>query len=123
MERFFLRQLFITGLKDELRSKIMETDKATLQESLSLARELEVIVQEKMKTTLVAEVEDEDTLGEEDIEAINAILFQRGQKPFRRPGTSYKGQSNPKPASTGNTGSYQSNKKCRFCGGNHLKKV
>jgi hypothetical protein len=33
MERFFLHQLFITGLRDELRSTIMK------QGSLSLARE------------------------------------------------------------------------------------
>ena len=123
MERFFLHQLFIAGLKDELRSKIMEAGKPTLQESLSLARELEVIVQDKKKTILAAVVEEEDALGEEDIEAINAIRFQRGQKPFRRPGTNYQGQSYQKSASTGNTGSFQSNKKCRFCGGNHLQKV
>ena len=41
------------------------------------------IVQDKKKTTLAAVVEEEDTLGEKDIEAINAIRFQRGQKPFR----------------------------------------
>ena len=123
MERFFLHQLFIAGLKDEIRSMIMKAGKATLQESISFARELEVIVQDKNKMTLIAVVEDEDTLGEEDIEAINAIQFQRGQKPFRRPGTSYQVQSYQKPANTGNTGPYQSNKKCRFFGGNHLQKV
>ena len=56
----------------------MEAGKATLQESISLARELEVIVQDKKKTTLVAVVEEEEILGEEDIELINAIRFQRG---------------------------------------------
>ena len=83
MERFFLHQLFIAGLKYEIISKIMEAGKVTLQESLSLARELEVIVQDKKKMTLIAVVEDEDTIEEEDIEANNAIQFQRGQKPFR----------------------------------------
>ena len=51
----------------------MEAGKATLQESLSLAIKLEVIVQDKKKMTLIAVVEDEDTLGEEDIKSINAI--------------------------------------------------
>ena len=73
MERFFLHKLFIADLKDELISKIMEAGKATLQESLSLARELKVIVLDKKKTILIAVVEDEDTLGDKDIEAINAI--------------------------------------------------
>ena len=82
--RFFFHQLFTPGLKDELRSKIMEAGMETLQESLFLARELEVIVQDKKKATLDTVVEEEDTLGEEDIEVINAIRFQRGQKPFRR---------------------------------------
>lgn len=31
--------------------------------------------------TLIAVVEEEETLGEEDIRAINTIWFQRGQKP------------------------------------------
>lgn len=49
MERFFLHQLFIAGLRDELRSKIMEAGKQTLQESLSFAREMEVIVKTRRR--------------------------------------------------------------------------
>ena len=63
-ERFFFHQLFIPGLKDELRSKIMEAGMATLQESLFLARELEVIVQDKKKATLDTVVEEEDEVAE-----------------------------------------------------------
>ena len=80
MKRFFLHHLFIAGLKDELRSKIMGARNSTLQESLSLP------VQVKKKATLSAITEKEDTLGEEDIDAINAIKFQRGQKPRKTPG-------------------------------------
>jgi hypothetical protein len=39
-ERFFLHQLFIAGLKEEIRTKIMEAGKDNIQESLTLAREL-----------------------------------------------------------------------------------
>ena len=42
----------------------MGISKATYQESLSLARELEVIVQDKKKKTLFAVEEDKDTQGE-----------------------------------------------------------
>ena len=66
-ERFFRNELFIAGLKDEFRSKIIEAGKATLKESLSLAGELEVIIQDKKKATLSAFTKEEDTLGEEDI--------------------------------------------------------
>jgi hypothetical protein len=38
MERFFLHQLFIVGLRDELRSKIMEAGKVSVQESISLQK-------------------------------------------------------------------------------------
>jgi hypothetical protein len=54
MERFFLHQLFIAGLRDELRSKIMEAGKASLQERLSSARELEVILNDQKKSWIIA---------------------------------------------------------------------
>lgn len=122
MERFFLHQLFIAGLKDELRSKIMEAGKASLQESLSLARELEVIIQDKKKNPSISAIqeEDEEQLDNEELEAINAIRFQRGQKPFQRSG--YKPQQQQQSYQRSSTSS-NDNKKCRFCGGNHMQKV
>jgi hypothetical protein len=49
MVRFFLHQLFIAGLRDELQSKIMEAGKASLLEGFSLARELEVILNDRKR--------------------------------------------------------------------------
>jgi hypothetical protein len=46
MERFFLHQIFIARMRDELRSKVREAGKASLQESLSLARALMVNINE-----------------------------------------------------------------------------
>jgi hypothetical protein len=43
MERYFLQQLFTAGLREDIRIKVMEAGLDNLQESLKLAREVEVI--------------------------------------------------------------------------------
>ena len=86
MQRFFLHQLFIAGLKDDLRSKVMEAGKDNIQESLAHARELEVIHNDKKKQNVVASIPELEGLCNEELEAVNAIRFQRGQQPFRRQG-------------------------------------
>ena len=99
IERFFKHQLFLAGLKDDLRVKVMEGGKDTLHESMRLAVELEVIHQEKMKRSHVnavssaatAAVIDEDStqpdifddLHDDEIAAINAIRVRNGRAPFR----------------------------------------
>lgn len=131
-ERFFKHQLFIAGLKEDLRMKIMEAGKASIQESVTLARELEVIHEDRKKGHAVNNVEAEDAatedLNEEELAAINAIRFQRGRQPFqafrRQPppqqNRGYRGQQNggqQPPASRPFTG------QCRFCKiqGHHQK--
>ena len=47
MEIFFLHQLFIAGLKDELHLKIIKAGQSAPAESLLLARELEFIIHDK----------------------------------------------------------------------------
>jgi hypothetical protein len=84
MEIFFFHQLFIAGLRDKLKSKIMEAGKASLPESLSLARELKIISNDQKESSIIASIPDEQEMGDNDLEAINTICFQRGQKPFIR---------------------------------------
>jgi hypothetical protein len=43
MALFFKHQLFLAGVKDSLRDRVLEAGKADLQESLKFARELEAI--------------------------------------------------------------------------------
>lgn len=43
MERYFLQQLFTAGLREDIRIKVMEAGLDNLQETLKLAREVEVI--------------------------------------------------------------------------------
>ena len=96
MESFFLHQFFMAGLKEEIRAKIMEANRAQLHESLALAREIEVIQTDKKgKGVTVASVQEKeqegdegdekvapDTLDEDEIELINAIRMRKGKKPF-----------------------------------------
>ena len=112
-EKFFKHQLYLAGLRDELRLKVMEAGKATLQESMTLATELEVIHQDKKRGHLHAivrsdEEEDdhhnEDDLNEEEVAAINAIRQRYGRPAFRN--------------GFRKSGGNQNNKKtvvCRFC--------
>ena len=97
IERFFKHQLFLAGLKDDLRVKVMEAGKDTLHESMRLAVELEVIHQEKLKrgnvhaVSVAAVAADEgtsceenvDDLNDDEIAAINAIRLRNGRSPFK----------------------------------------
>jgi len=99
IERFFKHQLFLAGLKDDLRVKVMEAGKDTLHESMRLATELEIIHQEKMKrgqvnsVTVVSaaaaadegstQIENFDDLEEDEIAAVNAIRMRNGRAPFK----------------------------------------
>ena len=87
-KRFFQHQLFIAGLKEEIRMKIMEDGKTSIQESVTLARELEVIHEDRKKGHMVGVISsnpntEDNNLDEEDLAAINAVQFQRG-KPLMR---------------------------------------
>jgi hypothetical protein len=52
-EGFFKHQLFIAGLKEDIRMKIMEAGKPSIQESVAHARELEVIHEDRKKGSTV----------------------------------------------------------------------
>lgn len=90
-ERFFMHQLFIAGLKEEIRTKIMEAGKTSIQDSVTLARELEVIMNDRkksgnvanVKTTHEQDIQGEEYLEEEELTAINAVRFQKGKPPLR----------------------------------------
>jgi len=113
-EKFFKHQLYLAGLRDDLRVRVMEAGKDTLQESMTLANELEVIHQDKRRGQVHAIIQEEDEgatvneddFNEEEIAAINAIR-QRYGKPAFRPGFKR------------NQGNVNSNNKktvvCRWC--------
>ena len=109
-EKYFLHQIFIAGLREEVRSKVMEANKASLKETVDLAREMEVIVQDKRakghSVAPIQEQEDEDY--EDEAEQIEAIQG-RGKRPFSKFGKSVPNQ---------NRGGGPQNKfqgTCRYC--------
>jgi hypothetical protein len=55
-EGFFKHQLFIAGLKEDIRMKIMEAGKPSIQESVAHARELEVIHEDRKKGSTVGNI-------------------------------------------------------------------
>jgi hypothetical protein len=111
-DKFFLSQMFLAGLRDDIRAKVMEEAPADLIDIVDLAIEKETIYlnekNEKNKTPSPAlfaidekeenkEGEEKNELTKEEIEMINAI---RKKKNFKRNG-------NGNPASPIPT--------CRYC--------
>ena len=98
MNRFFLLQLFMAGLKEEVRLKVMEGGHQTLQEALGAAREIETILNDrKGYRTHVAAIDgpddqapstakEGDKVDEEEqrlIEEINVIRSKKGKAPIK----------------------------------------
>ena len=91
MALFFKHQLFLAGVKDSLRDRVLEAGKADLQESLKFARELEAIQNDRKRASKIAALKAVmppqeaaaifwDELETEDINQIAAV---RRQQPFR----------------------------------------
>ena len=109
MGRFFLHQLFLAGLKEDVRVKTMEAGHPTVQESLKTARETEAILKDKSSKSLISAVREGDELENDEFETffsnylstkeaedaelepweeqyldkVNAIRYKKGKKPFR----------------------------------------
>jgi len=96
-EKFFRHQLFLAGLKDALRAKVLEANRATLRESVTLAIELETIHADRRRAAAVAAVrghpddevdgslEYDEDLDEQEMAAVNALRQQQGRPMIRRP--------------------------------------
>jgi hypothetical protein len=99
MSRFFLTQLFLAGLREEIRLRTMETGPERIQTAVGTAREIETILADKKgpsKGTVINSIQGEnntnEVLDEDEIEAINNIRAKKGKKPYR----SSKGRANVK---------------------------
>ena len=84
MALFFKHQLFLAGIKDSLRDKVVEAGKASFQESMKYARELEAIHTDHKRSQKIAAVKASmplaeavnipwDDLALEEIEQIAAV--------------------------------------------------
>ena len=70
----------------------MEANKTTMEETLAYARDIEVTLHNKEKTTFVASIQSHKDKGakdmppgtnEEDLDAVNAVRIQQGKKPWK----------------------------------------
>ena len=93
MQLLMMNTVFIGGLREDIRKKVLEAGPTQVQESVDLARQIEVIVQEKRtKGAVVSSVEkqnDDDAESDEDemLDIINAVRARRGKAPYKfRPG-------------------------------------
>ena len=111
MEQFFWHQLFMAGLREDLRAKVMEAGKTTLHESIQYAQEIEVIQHDKRGRAVAAVAaantsdtpvteEEEDNFTEEELKAVNAIRFRQGKPPFKPNLCRFNGNGNNRKSKT-----------------------
>jgi Retrotransposon gag protein len=100
MGLFFLHLLFVSGLRDDIRLKTMETNDLNLEAARLTAKRVELLLQDK-KTLKIMNLQKGDTdedsdadlseeeyldLTEEEIGQLNAIRFKQGKRPIQRRG-------------------------------------
>jgi hypothetical protein len=123
-KKFVQTQMFVAGLREELRHRVMEGGKTKTLDIVRYAQEMEQIEEEKrakrmplggikaIEETTAPEPEEEefvpDHLTEEEVGAINAIRFQRGKGPLRRRPP---GPGGPRPQNQQQKKTIQ----CRYC--------
>ena len=69
MEKFLLQQVFIAGLKDEIRNKVMEANKTKLFETADYALDVETIIMDKKRAAsqvMAVHQESDETKGATD---------------------------------------------------------
>jgi hypothetical protein len=123
MALFFKHQLFLAGLKDSFRDKVVEAGKASFQESMKLARELEAIHNDHRRSQRIAAVKASlapaeaanipwDDIGMEEINQIAAVRknnVPRNQTPSRNTGPTVNA------APVRSNGPPNPNILCRYC--------
>jgi hypothetical protein len=88
MALFFKHQLFLAGIKDPFRNKVLEAGKAMFMESMKLSREIEAIQNDRKKSQKIAAIKSTmqpseadaifwDELADKEIEQIAAVRRQQ----------------------------------------------
>jgi hypothetical protein len=104
--------LFVAGLKEDIRAKVMEANMPTVRESLRVARDTEVVYNDrKNKAAHISKIEIEANNTEEEDNDINIIRGKDGKFQANRgnagtSGGAHKGPNDNKPKFDGN---------CRYC--------
>jgi hypothetical protein len=107
-EKFLLHQLFIAGLREDIRTKMMEARHMTVRATVDAAREFETILADKKGKNHIAAVNSEDGNQPEDEDGeINAIRGKDGK---------FKSNGRPPNGTNGDQKKKQPfNGQCRFC--------
>jgi hypothetical protein len=122
MALFFKHQLFLAGIKDPIRDKVLEAGKATFQESMKLAREIEAIQNDRKRTQKIAAIKSTmppteaaaifwDELADEEIKQIAVV--HRQQPPRKNNANTAQTRSAPGPNAIRNNGPRNPNIVCR----------
>ena len=92
MGRYFMLQLFLAGLREDIKVKTMENVPETLGEALTQARNMEVIMNDKRSRGAITSIREDYEIFEERLEDtedmdevmkyINAMRMKQGRKPF-----------------------------------------
>jgi hypothetical protein len=120
MQLLVMNTMFIGGLKSEIRDKVLETGPTQIQESVKLAREIEIISRDGRDKPArgayisAVDADDDPAVSAEDVDVldieysdvahvhkINAIRRRMNKPPLKykvRPGSRPAGSSRPKPA-------------------------
>jgi hypothetical protein len=124
MALFFKHQLFLAGIKEPIRDRVLEAGKDTFQESMKLARELEAIHNDKRRSHKIAAIKAAigpeeaatifwDEIDDEDLDKVAAVRQNRQPRPAPR--------NTPAAAPTVNAAPLRSNGPrnpnvvCRYC--------
>ena len=124
------RSLFLTGLKENLRTLTMQKTILTLREAIDEAAKQEKLLKNKNelkgRIAVLADMEDEELedqeLDEDTVNKINNTRARQGKQPYRRfnnfRGNKPNGQGVRSGSTNGNKNGNQQNRddwKCRYC--------
>jgi hypothetical protein len=124
MALFFKHQLFLAGIKDSLRDKVVEAGKASFQESMKYARELEAIHIDHRRSQKIAAVKASmplaeavnipwDDLALEEIEQIAAV--RKSNPPRAQQNNNRNTTTTVNAAPVRSNGPRNPNIVCRYC--------
>lgn len=106
-EQFFLQQLFTAGLREDIRTKVMEANMPSIREALKVARDTEVVYNDrKSKGATINSVQSENSADEEE-EGEGEIDAIRGKDG--------KFKSSKKSQGKKETGKTKFDGNCRYC--------
>jgi hypothetical protein len=124
MALFFKHQLFLAGIKEPNRDRVLEAGKATFKESMKLARELEAIHNDKRRSHKIAAIKTSigpeeaatifwDEIADEDLDKVAAVRQNRAPRPAPRSAPAAAPTVNAAPLRS--NGPCNPNVVCRYC--------